>query len=268
MTKVSNQSTKRIVVGLTLLLFVLGYSLVFKAGIADIRNLLSFLVASYLVVWGGYALISPIPKDENQIRFVLMTLALGMALLLAEIPAWLKLIDYRKTFSTGIHLWEQPGYLPDIELLAIPEPHHSVKMLFTRGNIGDSLCLPTRNEEPFELKYDKNGFRNDQDLTSADIAVVGDSYVESQMIPSPMLATSRLAGITHPTVANLGQSGYGPQQELAVLKRYALPLRPKYFVWVFYEGNDSHRRSGVCRDGVFAQLATELNGHSMGPLVY
>ena len=72
MTKVSNQRAKRIVVGLTLLFFALGYSLVFKAGIADIWNLLSFLVASYLVVWGGHALISPIPKDEIRIRFVLM----------------------------------------------------------------------------------------------------------------------------------------------------------------------------------------------------
>jgi len=234
----SNQSARRIVVGLTLLLFVLGYSLIVKAGITDIRSLLSFLVASYLVVWGGYALISPIQKDEIRIRFVLMTLALGMALLLAEIPAWLKLIDYRKTFSTGVYLWEQPGYLPDLELLARPEPHHSVKMFFSRGNLGDSLCLPPRHADPFELKYDKNGFRNDQDLTNAEIAVVGDSYVESQMIPGSMLATTRLAGIMLTTVANLGQSGYGPQQELAVLKRYALPLRPKYVVWVFYEGND------------------------------
>jgi hypothetical protein len=47
-----------------------------------------------------------------------------------------------------------------------------------------------------------------------------------------------LSEITSKTVANFGQSGYGPQQELAVLKRFALPLHPKYVVWVFYEGND------------------------------
>src|SRR5262249_12579315 len=147
----------------------------------------------------------------------------------------------RKTFSTGTYgtyLWEQPGYLPDVELLARPEPHHSVKILFNRGNLGDSLCLPTRPAEPFELKYDKNGFRNDVDLTNADIAVVGDSYVESTMMPNSMLATTRLAGLTLTVVANLGLGGYGPQQELAVVKRYALPLRAKYLVWVFYEGND------------------------------
>ena len=133
-------------------------------------------------------------------------------------------------------------------------------MLFNRGNLGDSLCLPPRQAEPFELKYDKNGFRNDQDLTSAEIAVVGDSYVESQMIPGSMLATTRLAGITLKTVANLGQSGYGPQQELAVLKRYACPYDPKYVVWVFYEGNDLLDAQEYA--GMVSLLNSQLN--SMG----
>ena len=238
---VSKHHTKRIVIGLTLVLFVLGYSLIVLAGISGVKHLLIFsiLVASYLVAWGGYSLTSPIPRDEIRSQFVLMTLSLGVALLLAELPAWLKLIDYRKTFSiTSSSELEQPGYLPDPELLAKPEPHHSVTTLITRGNIGVGLCLPPRQAEPFELKYDKNGFRNDQDLTSAEIAVIGDSYVESPMIPGSLLATTRLAEIQRKTVANLGQSGYGPQQELAVLKRYALPLHPKSVVWVFYEGND------------------------------
>ena len=39
-------------------------------------------------------------------------------------------------------------------------------------------------------------------------------------------------------MANLGNSGYGPQQELAVLKRFGLPLRPEVVVWAFFEGND------------------------------
>ena len=36
------------------------------------------------------------------------------------------------------------------------------------------------------------------------------------------------------SVANLGISGYGPEQELVVLKRYALDLQPKTIVWVFW----------------------------------
>jgi PAS domain S-box-containing protein len=230
--------SKRILIGLTLFLFILCYSLVVKAGITDVRDLFGFIVASYLLVWGGYSLASSVSRDEIRVQFILMTISLGVALVLAEIPAWFKLIDYRKTFSTGVHLWEQPGYLPDPELLARPTSHHSVKILFDRGNIGQALCLPPHEAEPFELRYDKDGFRNDQDLTKADITVIGDSYIESQMMPTPMLATTRLAEITHKTVANLGQSGYGPQQELAVLKRFGLPLHPQTVVWVFYEGND------------------------------
>ena len=159
--------------------------------------------------------------------------------MLVELPAFLNLIDYRRTFSiSGSLLGEEPGYLPDPELVSKPESYHNVKMEFSRGNLGEVLCLPSHPAEPFELKYDKNGFRNDEDFASADIAVIGDSYVESPMLPSSMLATTRLAKLMQQTVANLGQSGYGPQQELAVLKRYALPLHPKSVVWVFYEGND------------------------------
>jgi PAS domain S-box-containing protein len=239
MKKISDQSVKYVLIGLTLFLFVLGSLLVLKAGASEVKDLLGFLVSSYLVLWGGYSLVSPISRHEIRTQFVLMTLSLGIALSLIEVSAWFKWIDYRKTFSISNDLlWEQPGYQPDLELLAKPEPHRSVRMLFSRGNLGDALCLPTRQAEPFELRYDHNGFRNDEDLASAEIAVIGDSYVESQMVPSSVLATTRLATSTQKTVANLGQSGYGPQQELVVLKRYALPLHPDVVVWVFYEGND------------------------------
>lgn len=235
----SHRNAKRIVIILTVLLFVAIYVLLIMAGISDARHLFSFLIASYLVLWGGYALISAVPREEIRNQFILMTIALGVALSLVELPALVNLIDYRRTFSTaGSILGQDPGYIPDQELLFKPPPHHAVTMQFSRGNIGEVLCLPSYPAEPFELIYDKNGFRNDTDLTSTDIAVIGDSYVESQMFPSTLLATTRLAQLTQQTVANLGQSGYGPQQELAVLKRYALPLHPKTVVWVFYEGND------------------------------
>jgi len=235
----SSRNIKRTVVVLTLLLFVAIYSLLFKAGVSDERHLFSFLIASYLVLWGGYSLMSSISREEIRSQFVLVTLSFGIALSLIEVSAWFKLIDYRQTFSTwGQVPWDQPGYLPDPELLKKPEPHRVVKMEFSRGNLGDVLCLPHRQAEPFELRYDKNGFRNDEDLANTHIAVIGDSYIESEMLPNSMLVTTQLAELTRETVVNLGISGYGPQQELAVLKRYALPLQPKTVIWVFYEGND------------------------------
>lgn len=75
-------------------------------------------------------------------------------------------------------------------------------------------------------------------MTEADIVVIGDSYVEAPMTPSAALSTSILAQLQGSSVANLGNSGYGPPQELRVLKRFGLPLNPKTVIWAFYEGND------------------------------
>ncbi|MDO9118324.1 MAG: hypothetical protein Q7U39_10220 [Nitrospira sp.] len=243
MTVTSRARIKRTILFITGVLFVGGAVIAFKLGLStavpDARHLLSILGTSYFLAWGAYALLSHIPRDEIRSQFVLMTLSLAAVLLLAEVPVWLNLIDYRKTFgATSFLPWEQPNYVPDRELLALPRPGSTVKTVFGRGNIGEGICLPIQPAEPFDVKYDKNGFRNDQDLAEAAIAVIGDSYVESPMLPGSFLATTRLAELSGGAVANLGQSGYGPQQELAVLKRYALPLRPKWIVWVFYEGND------------------------------
>ena len=39
-------------------------------------------------------------------------------------------------------------------------------------------------------------------------------------------------------VVNLGRSGYGPEQEIHVLRRFGIPRRPTVCVWSVYEGND------------------------------
>ena len=67
---ISKQSVRQVVIGLALVLFVLGYLLVVRAGVSDVKHLFGFLVASYLVVWGGYSLLSSLSKggDPNSIR--------------------------------------------------------------------------------------------------------------------------------------------------------------------------------------------------------
>src|SRR5690606_15968960 len=76
------------------------------------------------------------------------------------------------------------------------------------------------------------------DLESAEIVVIGDSYMEGYFTPAEQLITTRLSERQGKSVANLGHSGYGPQQELTVLRRYGFPLAPKTVIWAFFEGND------------------------------
>lgn len=92
--------------------------------------------------------------------------------------------------------------------------------------------------QPYAITYDRRGFRNDDQTPATDAAIIGDSLVEGYLVPQPALMTSVLERLRHGNVTNLGQGWYGPQQEMTVLKRYALPLHPKVIVWLFYEDND------------------------------
>jgi hypothetical protein len=105
--------------------------------------------------------------------------------------------------------------------------------------------------EGIEYRYDRNGFRNDTDLEAADLIVVGDSFVEGWNVSADHLLTNQLERQLDRPVANLGQSWYGPQQELEVLQRYGVGLVPKVCVWVFFEGNDlydMHRYKEATQD--------------------
>ena len=68
--------------------------------------------------------------------------------------------------------------------------------------------------------------------------IVGDSFVEGLHVAEPDLISARLAERLGEPVANLGRTGYGPQQELEVLRRHGLAMHPRAVVWAFYEGND------------------------------
>ena len=205
-----------------------------------IRHLADNLIAAYLIAWGLFAFLSSIPRVEVAKRFALLTTTIGFFLLLLEAPAWLGLLDYRQIFSIteGFDTWDKPGFVSADEVLWLHEPHYRMQGQFSRGDVGKALCAPHNSPQTYDLRYDRNGFRNDSDLDSADIVVVGDSFVESPILASPALATSVLGQLQNTKVANLGISGYGPQQELGVLKRYAMALRPTTVVWLFYEGND------------------------------
>lgn len=227
---------------LTAVIFLGGCTVVWLTGVSSTGQLVDDLVAGYLVVWGLYALLSSLPRKEIRARFVLMTLS-GMAILgVAELVGLVGLLNYQTLFGTHGREWfDRSGYVRDRELGYRRQAHYQERGSFVRGNIGEALCLPANPPEVFDLRYDHRGFRNNTDMDRADVVVIGDSYVESPMLPHASLLTTELSRRLRTPVANLGISGYGPEQELVVLKRYALALQPKTIVWVFFEGNDLYQ---------------------------
>jgi hypothetical protein len=162
-----------------------------------------------------------------------------MGYALAEGLAGLGWVDYRIVLGTlGDEPWRNPINRLDPELLHVHHPHQRIAGTMEGGDIAYYLRINETHRYPYDVRTDKDGFRNSQDVEQADLVVIGDSYVEGILTPQEETLPARLGERLGMRGLNLGQIWYGPQQELAVLKRYGLPRQPKVVVWCYFEGND------------------------------
>ena len=223
----------------TLAVFLAGSAILVLTGVTTIRHLLDNIISAYLLGWALYGMFNRMPLSETGTRFLLTTGSLVFCWVLAEGAVLLGLVDYRVLFGSyesGTAL-SVAGRRFDKELLWRHDPHYRYEAPY-QGNIGRALCIPPDPARTVAVRYDRNGFRNARDLDSAEIVVIGDSYMEGYFTPDERLITTRLSELQEKSVANLGHSGYGPQQELVVLQRFGFPLAPQTVVWAFFEGND------------------------------
>ncbi len=179
-------------------------------------------------------------KSEKVRRLLLAPTSILVVLVLIEFPAFVKIVNYASLIGPKSHDVFATTNRDDPELLHIHPPHSHFSGQSRGGAITTGFRIPQSDMDFYQwnVQYDHNGFRNPIDLESADIIIIGDSFVEGLTVPDGQLITSILGHLQSQVVANLGQYGYGPLEELPVLKRYGLPLRPRTVVWMFFEGND------------------------------
>lgn len=127
------------------------------------------------------------------------------------------------------------------ELGFVPTPHLRLRYrrswdLVTSGDLDPARTAA--DPRWIELETDADGFRNPPGAPPAEMAVVGDSFVQGQLVARDDLWTTVLEGELGRPVRNLGVAGYGPQQALGVIRRFVLPARPRVVVWAFFCGND------------------------------
>ena len=157
-------------------------------------------------------------------RLAAITLALLGGLLVLEAPAAMHLLDYQRvrealTGSQGPDM----DYVMDREL-SFRRVSNARWTGRPRTDMASYFNLPFRADKPPTFSTDDHGFRNLSTPERADIALVGDSYVEGITVSDDETAAVRLQHLTGLRVANLGVAGYGTLQELGVLHKYALPL--------------------------------------------
>jgi hypothetical protein len=179
-----------------------------------------------------------VSRRENLRRVLLVLCSVLVALFIFELLAWLEVFDYRGLL--GMRAFSAPPDITDRELLHRRPPHSHFAGSFLGGQISVPFQIPPAERQLYvwDVHYDQNGFRNRSDLGRADLVAIGDSFVEAMTVPDDQMMTSLLASMQHQTVVNLGMWGYGPLEELIVLKRYALPLRPHTILWMFSESTD------------------------------
>jgi hypothetical protein len=178
-------------------------------------------------------------RTERIRRLLLVAASCVFALALFEAPALFNIVNYGTLIGREFPLWAS-GNATDPELLHIHRPYSHLRGSTLGGNIVMEYRVPQFDltQYQWDAAYDLHGFRNRSDLQRAGTVVIGDSFVEAMTVPDEAMMTSRLARLQGDVVANLGQSGYGPQEESLVLKRWGLALQPRTVIWMFYEGND------------------------------
>jgi hypothetical protein len=88
------------------------------------------------------------------------------------------------------------------------------------------------------IAYDRDGFRNPEDLADWGVAVAGDSFTELGHLPYEELFTTGLARRLGTGVRNLGVSYTGPFTQTFYLRAYGRAPSTSDAVLVFFEGND------------------------------
>ena len=105
----------------------------------------------------------------------------------------------------------------------------------------------------FPFVTDADGFRNPESgSTPIEVAALGDSFTDGMTLPAELTWPARLARLLGVNVRNYGTAGFGPGQELRVLREYVQARHPRRVVVGFFAGNDlvdAERFESFQRDG-------------------
>jgi hypothetical protein len=201
-----------------------------------LRDLALGLPAAIVALWMTGVRLVPTRFDRLlQLRLIAAGLATGITLVafdavyllgIAKVRrgnVWYDELNVNRTYNM---LDSELGYLrkPNLQLSGF--------MNLTYGE-----ALPWSNRR-VRYRSDEHGFRNPTGIRQADVVCIGDSFTEACQVAEEETFARQVEANSGVRCVNLGLSGYGPQQELLVLKRFSLAYQPRLVVWQLWEGND------------------------------
>ena len=119
--------------------------------------------------------------------------------------------------------------------------------IFPLGTISNSLTVISNESGYFPIVHmDEHGFNNPKGLyveNEVDIALVGDSFIEGGSLETSQTIAGVFRGFGLKAL-NLGKDGNSPLSELAIIKEFAEPLKPKVVLWFYYINDLDRTQNG------------------------
>tara|TARA_A100001015_G_C15033912_1_gene734835 strand:+ start:2272 stop:3552 length:1281 start_codon:yes stop_codon:yes gene_type:complete len=144
--------------------------------------------------------------------------------------------DARTRLEIYQSLKDKGDYFPSLS------PSIKLNNLISLSNISNSNIIHCNETGIYDIwKSDRFGFRNDNifwDQENLDIVLLGDSFAAGACVENHQNIAGNLIKNHNYKVVNLAMSGSGPLDQLAIFREYTKNLNSKFFVLVFYEGND------------------------------
>jgi hypothetical protein len=116
------------------------------------------------------------------------------------------------------------------------------KRIFPLGGVSRKTTVYCNESGQWSIyESDEHGFNNPTgvfEFKEINMVLVGDSYTHGACVKQGEDIASQLRKMLGAQIINLGIGGNGPLLELASLKEYGEPLKPKDVLWMYYEEND------------------------------
>ncbi|HPN84996.1 MAG TPA: hypothetical protein PK821_06635 [Victivallales bacterium] len=142
--------------------------------------------------------------------------------------------------DTAARILRKPRYVQTQKTYHRP-PNQQIKVTYEDTPESSIPGPKIKNGYPDQactLTVDSRGFRNKSSLDSCDIVTLGDSFVEGSRVSDDDIWAALIANDSGLSVYNLGMSGSSPIQYLNNFIEVGIPMKPKYLICMFYEGND------------------------------
>ena len=208
------------------------------AGVLGRLSYPQFLTAVVLTgMFLSFAVVVLVPRHRAK-SIAFRVLAIWLALLFA-----VGLCEGLCGYLSGSGVSRNPWYLVNHEGTTSSEllPYERPAGLYWEGkSYGDTMLLGESDPEQRQLTFvtDYQGFRNSDDLKSAELIFIGDSYTEAGNVAEDETFVQQTAKSLGMTARNLGRAGYSAPEELVVLQQYGLACQPTVVVWQISESND------------------------------